>query len=311
MKKAKGKIVVIGAGFVGASAAAAISMSGIASELVLIDVNKEKAFGEALDLNHGLAIMGQMNIRDGGYEDVKGADIIVLTAGANRKPGETRLDLARKNVGIVKTIIPEIMKNYDGGIILVVSNPVDIITYLVLKETGLPSNKVISSGTLLDSSRLRFELSKLCSVDVGNVNSLFIGEHGDSAVPLWSSANIAGENLDDYLSKNDIKLDKAKMYLDVQQAGATVIKNKGATYYGIALCVTRICEAILKDQNTILPVGSMINGTFGITDVVLSIPSIVNAQGIQKVVEIKLTEEELALLQLSAKKLKETIAEVI
>ena len=311
MTKAKGKIVVIGAGFVGASAASAICMSGIASELVLIDVQKEKAFGEALDLNHGLAIMGQMTIRDGWYEDVKGADIIVLTAGANRKPGETRLDLARKNVGIVKTIIPEIMAHYDGAIMLVVSNPVDIIAYLVQKETGIPASKVISSGTLLDSSRLSFELSKLTKVDIGNINSLFIGEHGDSAVPLWSSASVAGEKLDSYLAKNNLSIDKEKMYLDVQQGGATVIKAKGATYYGIGLCVTRICEAIIKDQNTILPVASLINGTFGINDVVLSIPSIVNAQGIAKVVEIDLTDKELELLQASAEKLKQTIAEVI
>jgi len=311
MTKAKGKIVVIGAGFVGASAASAICMSGIASELVLIDVQKEKAFGEALDLNHGLSIMGQMSIRDGGYEEVAGADIIVLTAGANRKPGETRLDLARKNVGIVRTIIPEIMKYYDGAIILVVSNPVDVIAYLVQKETGIPAHKVISSGTLLDSSRLKYEIGNLCKVDIANINSLFIGEHGDSAVPLWSSASIAGEKLDDYLGKNNLTIDKEALYLQVQQAGATVIKAKGATYYGIGLCVTRICEAILKNQNTILPVGSLMNGTFGISDVVFSIPSIVNANGIEKVLEISLTEKELELLKASAATLKETIKEVI
>ncbi|MEI6131873.1 MAG: L-lactate dehydrogenase [Bacillota bacterium] len=311
MSVIKGKIVVIGAGFVGASAASAIAMRGITSELVLIDVNKEKAFGEALDLNHGLAIMGQMSIRDGGYEEVAGADIIVLTAGANRKPGETRLDLARKNVGIVRTIIPEIMKHYNGAIILVVSNPVDVITYLVQKETGIPAQKVISSGTFLDSSRLGFELSQLCDVDVSNVNALFIGEHGDSAVPLWSTASVGGERLDDYLAMNDIELDKAEMYTKVQQAGATVIKNKGATYYAIGLCVTRICEAILKNQNSILPVGSLINGTFGIEGVVLSIPSIVNKKGIEKVLEINLTEKELELLKASAAKLKETLSEVI
>jgi len=286
-------------------------MDHIASELVLIDVNKEKAYGEALDLNHGLSMMGQMSIHDGGYEEVKGADIIVLTAGANRKPGETRLDLARKNVGIVRTIIPEIMKHYDGAIILVVSNPVDVITYLVQKETGIPARKVISSGTLLDSSRLRYELSNLCNVDIGNVNAQFIGEHGDSAVPLWSTASIAGEILDDYLALNNIELNKEEMYLKVQQAGATVIKNKGATYYGIALCVTRICEAIMKNQNTILPVGSLMDGTFGISDVVFSIPSIVNAHGVEKVLEIKMTDEEMALLKLSAEKLKETLAEVM
>jgi len=311
MNKAKTKIVVIGAGFVGASTASAIAMDRIASELVLIDVNKEKAFGEALDLNHGLSLMGQMNIHDGGYEEVKDADIIVLTAGANRKPGETRLDLARKNVGIVRSIIPEIMKHYTGSIILVVSNPVDVITYLVQKETGIPSHKVISSGTLLDSSRLRYELSKLCNVDIGNVNSLFIGEHGDSAVPLWSSASIAGEPLDDFLEKTGIELDKDEMYLKVQQSGATVIKNKGATYYGIALCVTRICEAIMKNQNTILPVGSLMEGTLGISDVVFSLPTIVNAYGIEKVLDINMTDKELELLKLSAQKLKDTLAEVM
>lgn len=315
MKSGKGKIVVIGAGFVGATTAYAICQSQIASELVLIDVNHDKAVGEALDLNHGLYFMGQMKISAGDYSACKGADIIVVTAGANRKPGETRLDLARKNVSIMSTIIPNIMEHYDGAIILNVSNPVDVLTYMIQKETGIPSNKVIGSGTVLDTSRLRYLLSDRLNVDVGNVHASIIGEHGDSAVPVWSAANISGTPLDDFIKANDLgeALDKDQIYNDVQQSGATVIKNKGATYYAIALSVTKICKAILKNENAVLTVGALMNGKNygGVSDVVINVPCIVNSQGISKVLELPLSEDEMVKFTASANKLKETIKEVL
>lgn len=315
MKSSKGKIVVIGAGFVGATTAYAICQSQIASELVLIDVNHDKAVGEALDLNHGLSLMGQMKITAGDYSDCKGADIIVVTAGANRKPGETRLDLARKNVSIMGSIIPNIMEHYDGAVIVNVSNPVDVLTYMIQRETGIPSHKVIGSGTVLDTSRLRYILSERLGVDVNDVHAMIIGEHGDSAVPVWSKANISGTPLDDFIKINALSeaLDKEKIYNEVQQSGATVIKNKGATYYAIALSVTKICKSILKNESSVLPVGALMNGkTYGgITDVVINVPCIVNGQGISKVLELPLSKEEMEKFTASANKLKETIAEVL
>lgn len=313
-EKSKGKIVIVGSGFVGASAAFSIAMSGLASEMVLVDVNKEKAMGEAMDLNHGLCFMGQMSILAGDYSAVKGADLIIITAGAARKPDETRLDLARKNAGIVRDIVPQIMKHYNGGVLLVVSNPVDVLTYLVQKTSGLPANKVIGSGTVLDSSRFRYQLSKHCGVDVKNVHGYIIGEHGDSEVPAWSATHIAGKRMDNVCAACDKQcgtVEREQILKDVKEAGANIIKYKGATYYGIAVSITRICEAILKDQNSILTVGSVINGHYGINDVALSVPSIVNLNGIKSVFDIPLSEDELKALKGSAAKIKEVIDLVV
>lgn len=312
-RKVGKKIAIIGAGFVGATTAFSICKSGLATEVVLIDVNKEKAEGEALDINHGLYFLGQMKVYAGDYADVADSDIIIITAGANRKPGETRLELAKKNAGIMRSIIPEIMKYYNGGILLVVSNPVDVLTYLVWKETGLPKCKIIGSGTVLDSSRFRYALSEKLDVDVKNVHAFITGEHGDSAVPLWSTANIAGVMVDDFIAANnkDLKLNKEEIYEDVQQSGATVIKAKGATYYAIALSVTRICEAILSDRSSVLTVGSVIEDHLGMDDVVLSLPCIVSGDGIERVLNISIDEDEKAKLQASATKIRSTIDEVL
>lgn len=311
--RSKGKVVIIGNGFVGASTAFALMTSNMASEIVLIDVNKEKSIGEALDLGHGLPFVGQQNIYSGEYSDIKDADVIIVTAGAARKPGETRLDLAKKNASIIRSIIKDMMPHYNTGVFIVVSNPVDVLTYVIQKETGLPASKVIGSGTVLDSARFRYSLSQKLDVDVRNVHAYIIGEHGDSAVPVWSSANIAGEKVEDFCCKclqRCGELDKDQIFADTKDAGAKIIQYKGATYYGIALSVTRIAEAILKNQNSVLTVGSVISGNYGINDVALSLPSIVNANGIEKIFDISLNDKELALLQASAAKIKDTLDQV-
>ncbi len=302
--KSKGKVAIIGSGLVGSSAAFALAMSGLASEIVLIDVNRERAFGEAMDLNHGIAFMGQMSISSGDYSDIAGADIIIITAGAARKPGETRLDLAKKNVGIVKSFLPDVMKYYTGGVLLVVSNPVDVITYIVQKETGLPVGKVVGSGTVLDSARFRYLIGEAFEVDVKNVHGYIIGEHGDSEVAAWSATHIAGKKID------DSKIDKNQILENVRTAGAQIIKTKGATHYGIAVSVVRICEAILKDQNSIITVGSVIQGNYGINDVALALPSVVNIEGIKSIYDLPLTEEEVSDLRISAEKIKEVLKAV-
>jgi L-lactate dehydrogenase len=304
------KVAIIGCGFVGASAAFAMSINNLVSEMVLIDVNKEKAFGEALDINHGLSFVGQMNVYSGDYSDCKDCDVIVVTAGANRKPGETRLDLAKKNVSIMKEITANIMKHYTRGVILVVSNPVDILTYMVQKWTGLPASKVIGSGTVLDSSRFRNQIANILDVDVKNVHGYIIGEHGDSQLPVWSATHIAGTKFDDYIAKNNIVVDKEQLFNDVKTAGAVIIKNKGATYYGIALSINRICESLLKNYKTIMPIGSVINGPYGISDVAFSLPAIVSGNGCEKILEIDLTDDELKGLLNSAEQVKQVLNEV-
>jgi L-lactate dehydrogenase len=303
--KSKGKVVIIGAGFVGSTAAYSLTMSGLCSELVLVDVFKEKAMGEAMDLSHGLCFMGQMSITAGDYSDVKDADIIIITAGAARKPGETRLDLAKKNVGIIKDMVPKIMEHYNGGIILVVANPVDVLTYMVQKLSGLPVGKVIGSGTVLDSARFRYQIGTHTGVDVKNIHGYIVGEHGDSAVPAWSVTHIAGKSLQD-----DESINKEQIFQEVKEAGANIIKYKGATFYGIGTSITRICEAILKDQNSVLCVGSVLNGQYGIEDVALSVPSVVNKEGLVRIFDVKFSDTDLAGLQRSAAKIKEVLEQV-
>lgn len=313
MVTSKTKVAVIGSGFVGSSTAFAMALNGLVAEMVLIDVNKEKAFGEAMDINHGLSFLSQMSIYSGDYEDVKDCDIIVITAGANRKPGETRLDLAKKNTTIMKDITTNIMKHYNKGVILMVSNPVDIMTYMVQKWTGLPTGKVMSSGTALDSMRFRSILSEKLGIDARNVHGYIIGEHGDSQVPVWSATNIAGTNLGEYCEKHNIGtdvIDKVQIALDVKQAGATIIKNKGATYYAIAVSVNRIMEALIKNQNSVLTVGSVLNGEYGISDVAISLPSVVNNNGVDRIFDISMTDDELKALRYSAEQVKQILKEV-
>ncbi len=304
------KVAIIGAGFVGASAAYAMSINNLVSELVLIDVNKEKAYGEALDISHGLSFAGNMTIYSGDYSDVKDCDVIVVTAGAARKPGETRLDLAKKNTMIMKSIVTELMKHYNTGVIVSVSNPVDVLAYMTQKWSGLPANKVIGSGTVLDSARLRTHISQALDVDIANVHGYIIGEHGDSQLPLWSASHIAGIPFDEYVKINGLNIDKDALFSEVKAAGATIIKNKGATYYGIALSINRIVESILKDFNTIMPVGTVLDGQYGLKDVLVNVPTIVGGNGAEKVLELNITDAELQLLKHSAQQVRAVIDEV-
>lgn len=308
MLKTRSKVAIIGSGFVGASAAFAMAHNGLANEVVLIDVNKEKAFGEAMDINHGISYLGQMKIYSGDYSDVKDCDAIVVTAGANRKVGETRLDLAKKNVAIAKDITTSIMQHYNGGVFVIVSNPVDVLTYMIQKWTGLPTGKVIGSGTNLDSARFRYFISEKLGVDVKNVHGYMIGEHGDSQIPFWSATHVAGKKLDD-LKLLDEQV-KEEIVKEVRQAGATIIKNKGATYYAIAITINRIVESILKNQSTIMPVGTVLNGQYGVSDVAMSLPCVVNHEGVERLFDIEMTEEEVKGFKASAEAVKAVLDEV-
>lgn len=302
------KIAIIGCGFVGSACAFALMQSGLFSEMVLIDSNEERAEGEALDISHGLPFSKPMQIYSGTYDDITDAGIIAITAGAGQKPGESRLELVHKNVEIFKSIIPEISKRNYKGILLIVSNPVDIMTYTALKLSGLPSNQVFGSGTVLDTARLKYLLGEHLGVDARSVHAFILGEHGDSEIAAFSSANVSGIELKefcDFACKTDKHEEAMKEIAeDVKLSAYEIIKKKGATYYGIAMSVRRICEAIILDQKSILPISCLQNGKNGIENVVLSMPMIVGKHGAERSVEISLSEEERQAIKSSADMLK-------
>ena len=302
------KAAVIGCGFVGSATAFTLMQSRLFSELVLLDVNMEKADGEAKDIAHGSPFAGQMKIYAGTYDDAADAAIIIITAGANQKPGETRLDLVQKNTAIYQSIIPEIVKRDFGGILLIVSNPVDILTYVALKLSGLPENRVLGSGTVLDTARLKYALGEHLGVDSRSVHSFIIGEHGDSEIAAWSSTNVSGIPLNDFCEmrghfNHDAAMDAIAE--KVKNSAYEIISKKQATYYGIAMSVKRICECIVRNERSILPVSAMMHGEYGIEDITLSMPAIVGIGGVETHVPIALSEEEAEKLVESAKKLKE------
>lgn len=302
------KAAVIGCGFVGSATAFTLMQSRLFSELVLLDVNMEKADGEAKDIAHGIPFAGQMKIYAGTYDDAADAAIIIITAGANQKPGETRLDLVQKNTAIYQSIIPEIVKRDFGGILLIVSNPVDILTYVALKLSGLPENRVLGSGTVLDTARLKYALGEHLGVDSRSVHSFIIGEHGDSEIAAWSSTNVSGISLNDFCEmrghfNHDAAMDAIAE--KVKNSAYEIISKKQATYYGIAMSVKRICECIVRNERSILPVSAMMHGEYGIEDITLSMPAIVGIGGVETHVPIALSEEEAEKLVESAKKLKE------
>ena len=304
------KAAVIGCGFVGSATAFTLMQSRLFSELVLLDVNMEKADGEAKDIAHGIPFAGQMKIYAGTYDDAADAAIIIITAGANQKPGETRLDLVQKNTAIYQSIIPEIVKRDFGGILLIVSNPVDILTYVALKLSGLPENRVLGSGTVLDTARLKYALGEHLGVDSRSVHSFIIGEHGDSEIAAWSSTNVSGIPLNDFCEMRGHfnHEDSMKRIFDhVKNSAYEIISKKHATYYGIAMAVVRICSAIVRDEKSIMPVSSLMTGEYGLYDVVLSIPAVVDANGIETVVPIELSETELLALKKSADILKDIL----
>lgn len=302
------KAAVIGCGFVGSATAFTLMQSRLFSELVLLDVNMEKADGEAKDIAHGIPFAGQMKIYAGTYDDAADAAIIIITAGANQKPGETRLDLVQKNTAIYQSIIPEIVKRDFGGILLIVSNPVDILTYVALKLSGLPENRVLGSGTVLDTARLKYALGEHLGVDSRSVHSFIIGEHGDSEIAAWSSTNVSGIPLNDFCEmrghfNHDAAMDAIAE--KVKNSAYEIISKKQATYYGIAMSVKRICECIVRNERSILSVSAMMHGEYGIEDITLSMPAIVGIGGVETHVPIALSEEEAEKLVESAKKLKE------
>ena len=305
------KAAIIGCGFVGSASAFSLMQSGLFSELVLLDANREKAEGEALDIAHGIPFARQMKIYAGDYDDIMDAAVIIVTAGANQKPDETRLDLVHKNVQIFKSIIPEIAKRDYQGILLIVANPVDILTYTALKLSGMPQNRVIGSGTVLDTARLKYRLGEHLSVDSRSVHAFIVGEHGDSEIAVFSSANVSGIPLNRFCEMRghfEHEAATRRIAEEVKNSAYEIIAKKHATYYGIAMSVKRICEAIVRDEKSILPISSMMHGEHGISDVVLSMPAIVGKDGIETQVPISLSEEEEAKLRASADTLKRVIA---
>ena len=306
------KVAVIGCGFVGAASAFALMESGLFSEMVLIDANKEKAEGEALDISHGLPFAKPMQIYAGDYKDLSDAYVIVVTAGAGQKPGETRLDLVKKNVGIFKSIIPQIAAVNKDAIMLIVANPVDVLTYAAQKLSGYPENRVFGSGTTLDTARFKYLLGQHLEVDSRSVHAFIIGEHGDSEIAAWSSANVSGIPIHKFCEmRGHFEHEKAMKEIaeSVKNSAYEIIEKKGATYYGIAMSVRRICEAIVRDEKTILPISSLQHDNHGISDVAMSMPAIVGKNGVEGTVPINLNEEEEKLLKASADTLKKVIGE--
>lgn len=302
------KAAMIGCGFVGSSAAFALMQSGIFSEMVMIDVDKARAEGEAMDISHGLPFARPVKIYAGDYDDIVDANVIIITAGANQKPDETRLDLIHKNVEVFKSIIPEIAKRKCGGILLIVSNPVDILTHTAIRLSGFPENRVIGSGTVLDTARLKYLIGEHLHVDNRSVHAFIIGEHGDSELAAWSSVNVSGVKLRDFCEMRGHfahEESEDRIYEEVKNSAYEIIERKQATYYGIAMAVKRICECIIRNEQSVLPVSSMMHGIYGLQDVVLSMPAIVGKDGVEDVIPISLDQEEQELLKKSAAVLKE------
>lgn len=310
------KISVIGAGNVGATIANDLMIQGIASEIVLIDVNKKKAIGEALDVYQGAPFCSPAIVRPGEYEDAEGSDIVVITCGMARKPGMSRLDLAQTNVDILKDVAANVVPYAKDAVYVIVSNPVDVLTYVFTKASGVPENRIIGSGTILDTSRLQSELAKRFYISPKNVHAHVYGEHGDSSFVPWSLVHIANNHVDDYKEsspdKDRIKWDQDYEEVErfVKKSGAMIIENKGATFYAVAMSVCHICKCIFSDAGTALTVSSMMHGEYGVEDVCLSTLALVDRNGIRGKIINKLTDQEIEKLHNSADKLKSVLAQI-
>jgi L-lactate dehydrogenase len=307
------KAAIIGCGFVGATTAFSLMHQGLFTELVLIDVDQEKAQGEAMDLSHGRPYVDTAKIYAGTYDDISDCSLIIITAGANQKQGETRLDLVHKNVSILKSIIHEITRRSCEGILLIVSNPVDILTYAAYRLSGFPGNRVFGSGTVLDSARFRYLLSEHLEVDTESINAFIIGEHGDSELALWSKANVAGIPIHDFCEFRGHFHHQESMeqiYENVKSSAYKIIQKKSATYYGIAMAINHITESIIRNKNSVLPISSLLTGQYGLNDLYLSIPTIVNRFGAEQVLELELNQEEYKKLHQSADTLKSVLKEL-
>lgn len=306
------KCGIVGCGSVGAASAYTLATGGLFSELVLIDINKEKAHGEAMDISHGISFARPCRVYAGDYSDLAGCGLIIIAAGVGQKPGESRLDLLRRNAAVMKTVIGSITAVNQECILLVVSNPVDLLTYMTLRISGFPSSRVIGSGTVLDTARLKYLLGQRLNVDSRNVHAFIIGEHGDSELAVWSSANISGVDLSDYCGLTgscgtDCLTD---IYETVKRSAYSIINAKGATYYGIAMSVQRIAECIVRDEHSVLPVSSLISGHYGLKDICLSLPCVLGRSGVETVLDIPLSEEEHQKLTGSAHTLSELVQQL-
>ena len=307
------RVAVVGVGNVGATFAYALLLSGLASEIVLIDANRAKAEGEAMDLNHTVPFTYSTRVWAGDYADCAGASVTIFAAGAGQKPGETRLDLIRKNAAIWREIVPEVVKHNPDGILLIATNPVDALTYVAWKLSGFPAERVIGSGTILDTARFRYLLSQHFGVDARSIHAYIIGEHGDSEVPVWSLANIAGMRLAEFCEAQKRPHDRQAMeeiFLQTRDAAYRIIERKGATYYAVAAGLMRITQAILRNQSTVLSVSSLINDYYGMSDVYFSLPAVIDRGGVENVLRLELSPDEIEKLRHSAGMLKAVIGKL-
>ncbi len=307
------RVAIVGAGNVGATCAYALLLNGLASEIVLLDVNRGRAEGEAMDLNHAMPFSRPARVWAGDYSDCRDANIVILAAGANQNPGETRLDLLKRNAGVFREIVPRIAAHTRDAILLVATNPVDVLTYLTRQVSDLPSVQVIGSGTILDTARFRYLLSQHFGVDPRSVHAFILGEHGDSEVPAWSLANIAGMRLDDFCRLNGCSLTqetKDDIFKNVRGAAYEIIQRKGATYYAIAAGLVRIIEAIVRDESSVLTVSSMVQGKYALANVCTSLPCVINRNGIARILELPLDEWERRALKNSADVIRQAIVSI-
>ena len=304
------KAAVIGCGYVGASIAFRFLQQGLFSQMVLLDVDRDRAEGEAMDLSDGLPYGAAMEITAGSYDDITDCALVVITAGANQKPGETRLDLIEKNTAILRAVLGEITAREFGGILLIVSNPVDVLTYAAWKISGYPRERVIGAGTVLDTGRLKQLMGEELKVDSRNIHAFIIGEHGDSELAVWSEANVSGLALEDFcrIPKRQLRPEHfQRLYREVRDSAYEIIRRKGATYYGIAMAAGRIAECIVKDEHSVLPVSAVLDGQYGLEGLALSIPSVVGRNGLEDILEIPLSWEEDRALRESARQMQEAI----
>lgn len=304
------KVVIVGAGAVGSSFAYALAQKGLADEICLVDANNDLAAGQVLDLAHGLPFYPPIQINVGGKKDYSDASVIVITAGAKQNPGESRLDLLQKNSRITEAIVDEIVSENSQAIVVIATNPVDVITHVALKRSGWTKNRVIGSGTVLDSARFRYLISQYCKVDVGNVHAYIMGEHGDSEFAAWSMTNVAGVPVDEYAPKNgngDWHTERERIVREVKESAYHIINYKGATNYGIGMALTRIVGAILQDQQSVLTISTLLDGEYGIKDVCLGVPCVIGQDGVVNIVEASLIRDEQKALEKSANTLREAL----
>jgi len=305
------KVALVGTGLVGSSFAYALMIRGLATDLALVDVNAGKAVGEMMDFNHGLSFTRPMKITAGGYAECAGSQVVVIAAGASQKPGETRLDLLARNAAIFRQIVPEVVRHNPDGIILIATNPVDILTYVSVGVSGIPPARVIGSGTILDTSRFRFLLGQYYGVDARSVHAYIIGEHGDSEIPVWSSASIGGVRLQEFAPLKHREYRQADMdalFAQVRDAAYEIIRRKGATYYAIGLGLVSIVAAILGDYRRVVSVSTLMTGQYGVRDMCLSLPCVVGVNGVEEILTLNLDPAEEAGFRASAEKLKSTLA---